>query len=90
MTEQRLLVVGTIGGVDISADVINLGTAVPVSITLTADYTMISPPGYPARPAFTGAATPQYPHTVPSGTSLLLLACEAAALIAAGGATLNG
>ena len=82
----RLVQVGTTGSTAVNADVTTLGSAVPVAVTLSADYAMLNPPGFPARPSFTGAATPQYPHTVPSGTTLELLSCEANALIATGGA----
>jgi hypothetical protein len=85
----RLVTVGICNGSNVNADLSNVGSAVAVSITLTADYTMLQPPGFPFRPSFTGASTPQYPHTVAAGTSLLLLACETSALVDAGGATLN-
>jgi hypothetical protein len=65
-----------------------LGSAVPVRVTLTTDYAMLCPPGLPARPAFTGAIpVGNYPRTIPSGTTLALLKCEADALVAAGAAT---
>ncbi len=86
MVEVRLLQVGTVDGTPIYADVTVLGSAVPVGVVLLQDYAMQDPPSYPFRPSFTGAATPQYPHTVSAGTSLLLLACEAAALVNAGAA----
>ena len=86
------LQVGTING-DTTAIIIDLGngirgapeTAVPV--ILSTNYTMIDPRGYPARPSFTGDATPQYPQTIASGTTITLLQPEAAALVAAGAAT---
>jgi hypothetical protein len=86
----RLLTVGTTnaGATNINADVTNLGSDVPVAVTLSTDYTMLAPPGYPARPGFTGTARPQYPHTVSSGTTFKVLRCEATALVAAGAATL--
>jgi hypothetical protein len=89
----RLVKLGTIdgGATPILADVTTLGSA--VAITLSTDYELIdpdSPPfqGYPQRPSFTGSATPEYPHTIPSGTTFTVLQCEATALIAAGAATL--
>ena len=85
----RLLQVGTVGGAPINVDVKSLGGAVPVSVTLSADYVIgARPPGYPARPSFTGvdAADLDYPRTIPSGTTLSLLAAEATALISAGAA----
>ena len=86
----RLVTVGTISGgaTPIQADVTTLGSDVPVAVTLSADYAMLNPPGYPFRPSFTGASTPQYPHTVLSGTTIKVLACEATALVNAGAAAL--
>jgi hypothetical protein len=84
----RLVQLGTVGGSPINADVKTIGSAVPVAVTLSADYAMLDPPGFPFRASFTGAATPQYPHTVPSGTTISVLACEATALVAAGAAVL--
>jgi hypothetical protein len=55
-----------------------------VKVTLSQDYTMIDPPGYPFRPTFTGAATPQFPATIASGTTLALLKPEADSLVTAG------
>jgi hypothetical protein len=86
----RLITVGTInaGATPIQADVTNLGSDIAVKVLLSTNYTMAAPPGYPARASFTGSATPQYPHTVPSGTTLAVLKCEAVALVNAGAATL--
>ena len=77
------------GTTAIMADVTTLGSAVAVRVTLLTNYAMLQPDGsafvgFPFRPCFTGAATPQYPHTVPAGTTLALLACEATALVNAG------
>ncbi len=71
--------------VSINADARVLGAA--VAVTLATDYEMLDPPGWPSRPSFTGTATPQYPHTLLSGITVEVLACEAIALIAAGAAT---
>ena len=86
----RLVLCGTVGATPINADVTVIGHAVPVAITLTADYSMLDPPGYPFRASFTGASADnlQYPRTVWSGTTLKVLACEATALVNAGAATL--
>lgn len=88
-----LVTVGSINGgaTPIQVDVRSLGSAVAIRVTLSTNYAMLQPDGaffvgFPFRPQFTGAASPQYPHTVPSGTTLALLACEANALIAAGAA----
>jgi len=64
-------------------DMWSLGSDVAQSVQLNADYVMPDPHGWPSRPSFTGAATVQYPHTIPQGTVLDLLECEAGALIAA-------
>ncbi len=86
----RLVTVGTISGgaTPINADVTNLGSDVAVAVTLSTDYAMLDPPGYPSRASFTGSATPQYPHTILSGSTIKVLRCEANALVAAGAATL--
>jgi hypothetical protein len=86
----RLLTVGTInaGATPIQADVTSLGSDVSVRVTLSTDYAMIDPPGYPYRPSYTGSATPQSPRTIPSGTTVAFLRCEATALVNAGAATL--
>jgi hypothetical protein len=86
----RLVTVGTInsGATPITADVTSLGSAVAVAVLLSMDYAMLNPPGFPFRASFTGAAIPQYPHTVTSGSTIKVLKCEANALVAAGAATL--
>jgi len=90
-----LVLTGTANGANINVDVANgLSTAAPVSVTLTADYTLADPqtPGYPTQPGLTGIAYSgaQYPgRVIPAGTVLELLAPEAAALVAAGAATLT-
>lgn len=95
----RLVTVGTINGgaTEIQADVATLGSDAAVAVTLSTDYWMAQPPGFPSRPGFTGAPFPvrlarydlsaQFPQTVPSGATILVLQPEAAALIAAGAAT---
>jgi hypothetical protein len=86
----RLLTVGTInaGATPVQADVRSLGSDVAVAVVLSTDYAMLDPPGFPFRASFTGAATPQYPQTIASGTTIKVLRAEAAALVAAGAATL--
>jgi len=91
MTESaRLVTVGTTNGgsTPIQADVTSLGVA--VAVTLSTDYAMLDPPGYPFRASFTGSRAPdlQYPRTVVSGSTISVLRCESVALIAAGAATL--
>lgn len=85
----RLVTAGTIdgGATAIDVDVTVLGSAVPVAVTLSTDYAMLQPPGYPLRPSFTGAASAEYPGQVAtSGTTIMVLDCEAAALVNAGAA----
>jgi hypothetical protein len=52
-------------------------------ITLSTNYTLLTPPGYPTRPGYTGAPGSQ-PSLVPAGTRIQFIQPEAAALIAAG------
>jgi hypothetical protein len=91
----RLLTLGTISGgsVAIAADVTNLGSATPVKVTLSTDYTLANPrpPGFPTRPGMTGAAFASLDvpgELIPSGTTIATLQCEATALINAGAGTL--
>lgn len=89
----NLVVVGTYnsGASNISADVSGASTAAgdpPLAAryaTLSADYAMVDPVGFPSRPSFAGAAQAslQYPRTLVSGTRFQTFACEAAALVAA-------
>jgi hypothetical protein len=93
VSEIRLVQTGTAdpsgAATPISANVISLGSDVPVRVTLTKDYAMLCPVGFPARPCFTGSMPlSNYPHTIPTGTTLSLLKCETDALVAAGAATL--
>lgn len=90
MLYPNLVTVGTInsGSTPINADVTVLGSDVAVAVLLSTNYSMLNPPGFPFRASFTGAATPQYPHTIVSGTTIKVLKCEATALVAAGAATL--
>jgi len=87
----RLVQTGTVDGNPIEVDVTVLGPAVPVGVTLTADYVLANPrpPGFPFRPGMTGvdSADLDYPRTLPSGTTIELLSCEATALLNAGAAT---
>jgi hypothetical protein len=89
MTTQpaRPQTVGMSGATPISVDVTHLYHAAPVRVQLTANYTVNSPPGYPARPDFTGSSAKTLDRpgvTYASGTILHLLGCEATALINAG------
>jgi hypothetical protein len=73
----------------IVVDMYVLASATAVKVQLTQPYSTTRPPGYPSRPSMTGAAhhSVDYPQTIASGTTLALLPVEAAALVAAGGAS---
>ncbi len=85
----RLLAVGISNGTTISVDV-TTRAHVATKVALTASYTTLDPPGYVSRPSMTGtaAALLDYPKTIASGTTITVLALEAAAIVAAGGGTL--
>lgn len=80
---------GTAGGTAINVDISRIEPSVPVRVLLSANYTMLRMPGDPTRPGLTGcaAANLDFPKTIPSGTTIALLAGEAAALVAAGKAS---
>lgn len=82
---------GTVGGSPVQVDVANgIGSDVAVAVTLGGTAYILAnprPPGFPLRSAWTGAdAEDLYDagRTVPGGTVLLVLACEAAALVTGG------
>ncbi len=90
MTTSNPQRVGNVAGTPIIAE---LGGALitgnpsdVVAVTLTADYTMENPPGYPSRPP-PGTATPFYPRTLSSGETHSFFRPEAKALVDAGAAT---
>jgi hypothetical protein len=88
-----LVTVGTInaGATNIQADVsAGLGSAVAVKVTLSTNYTLLCPPGWPNRPSLTGAQPVRnFPGSVlASGGTFAFLKPEAAALVAAGAWTL--
>jgi hypothetical protein len=94
MLYPNLVTLGTVnsGATAIQADVsAGLGSAVSVQVTLTTAYTTANPrpPGFPFRPQLTGAAgnLGDAGRVFSNGTVLRVLACEAAALVAAGAAT---
>jgi hypothetical protein len=60
-----------------------------VAITLSANYVMESPIGYPLRPCG-GSDMSSHPRRLSSGGTYRLLPPEAAALVAAGAATYEG
>jgi hypothetical protein len=81
---------GTAGGVTINADISRIDHSVSVKVLLSAPYIIQNSPGIPTRPGLTGAsaANLDYPRTLASGTVQTFLAHEAAALVAAGKASL--
>jgi hypothetical protein len=83
------VITGTInsGGTSIVADIsqgVSPGAA--VKVTLSTNYQLAFLPGYPNRPFLTGTEVAKTPANflVLSGTTIALLAPEAAALVAAG------
>jgi len=90
MTESaRLVQTGTVGATPIQVDATTLGSDVAVKVTIGGtDYIATHPPGWPTRPQDTGAL-PAEPSTVTfaAGSTVALLRCEAAALVAAGAAS---
>jgi hypothetical protein len=88
MTETRLVRLGSLnnGATPIMANVAHLGSHAPVSVTLSADYTLENPgAGWPVRPFLTGRVPhPSFPYIIATGTTVALLGCEADALVAAG------
>ena len=91
MPNPSYVTIGTVLGSPINVDVANgLGNA--IAVTLSNDYVLANPrpPGFPFRPSWTGAAAPaslDFPKTVPSGTRIFVLQCEATALVNAGAAS---
>jgi hypothetical protein len=83
---QRL---GTVNGTPLVADVAYLAANEPlVRVTLSVDYVMTDPGGYPERPPAGNAShvNKGLPRTIPAGTVESFLKPEAAALVAAGAA----
>jgi hypothetical protein len=93
----RLVTLGSINGgaTSVQADVTNLGSAVPVEVTLSTDYTLANPrpPGFPVRPSWTGVAVAAFNDVagavIASGATIAVLQAEATALIDAGAASLG-
>lgn len=80
---------GTAGGVEIDVDLLQPLHQGSKRVTLSANYTLAYPPGYPTPPDMTGAAAASlyYPRTLSNGTTITLLTAEANALISAGKAS---
>jgi hypothetical protein len=84
----RLVTVGMVGDTEIRADATHLSPARPVRVTLSSDYELLNPPGWPERPHFTGAEHAlRFPRTILARVTVALLKPEADALVAAGAAT---
>jgi len=85
---------GTVGATAVNVDVANgIGSDVAVAVTLGGTAYVLAnprPPGFPARSSWTGADPADLydaGRTVPGGTRLYVLSCEAAALVNGGFAT---
>ena len=80
---------GTAGGTAINVDMARIDHGQTKRVTLSASYATTKEAGTPTRPQFTGAEASKldYPRTIASGTTLVLSAAEADALVAAGKAT---
>ncbi len=87
MTWSNPQTLGSVNGTPIIADIgPGLGTDVLARVTLSADYVMVRPPGFPTRPPAGGDVGKRPFPTIPSGTTCQFLKPEAAALVAAGAA----
>jgi hypothetical protein len=78
--------VGMVGSTQIIAELVG-GFASIVAVTLSADYQLLYPAGYPDRPPAGCSDIHTRPSVLLSGTSCNFFNGEAAALIAAGAAT---
>ena len=86
MTSSNPQMVGAVGGAAIVAELGNgFGTAGTVRVTLTSDYVMVCPPGYPERET-PGSGAGAFPHAITAGTTANFQKPEADALVAAGAA----
>jgi hypothetical protein len=87
MTTSNPQTLGAVNGTPIVADLgLGLGTDVLARVTLSADYVMTNPPGFPLRPPADSEISKRLFPTVPNGTTCKFLKPEAAALVAAGAA----
>lgn len=91
-----LVQIGTAAGIGaINVDVSQgLGSATPVTVTLTAALTLANPPppGFPKMPGQTGSAIAGFyapGSVIPNGTMISVFQAMATALINAGAATLG-
>lgn len=94
MESARLVTVGQTyldgqNGTPVQADVRYLYPFGSVRVTLTSDYGLLYPPGWPGRPEFLGRGpgSLDYPHLIASGTTMAFLKPEADAIVDAGGGT---
>jgi hypothetical protein len=87
MTWSNPQTLGAVNGTPIVADIGGgLGNDVIALVTLSTDYVMVNPPGFPLRPPAVGEVSKRLWPTVPNGTTCKFLKPEAAALVAAGAA----
>jgi hypothetical protein len=85
MSNPSLVQTGTVGGTPVSTDASFIGGAAVEVVIGSVAYVASHPPGWPTRPQNTGAAiTEGSTFTFGAGETVLLLACEAAALVNAG------
>jgi hypothetical protein len=94
MESARLVTVGQTfldgqNGTAVQADATFLNPVASVRVTLTSDYQLLYPPGWPGRPEFRGKGpgSQDYPHRIASGTTMAFLKPEADAIVGAGGGT---
>lgn len=88
MLNYNPLTIGTVAGVPLVAD-LSRGIAGPViTVLMTADYSMLAPPGWPTRPSLIGVpVVTNRSAVVSAGSTFAFYKCEADALVTAGAAT---
>lgn len=86
---NRNTAVGTAGATTINVDLLQPLHQGTKRVTLSANYALNYPPGYPTPPDLTGCAAANLYHgqTESNGTQITLLTAEANALISAGKAS---
>jgi hypothetical protein len=82
----RQVQTGSVGATPVMTDVTNLGSAVPIRVLIGGtDYIATSPPGFPVRPANTGALVAEGgTFTFSAGQTYAFLNAEATALVSGG------
>jgi hypothetical protein len=85
MSNPSLVQTGMVGGTPVYTDASLVGGAARAVVIGGTAYVASHPPGWPIRPQNTGAAIAEgSTFTFGAGETVLLLACEAAALVNAG------